>query len=145
MLMAQFIRLSFLYRFLLSTFTLTPQWLNPAKISAYFLWIVFFCAFLWFGLLGQRDLFDPDEGRYAGIPAAMVDTGDWLTPRLNDFKYFEKPVLQYWATAIAFKTHRTKAIPAPVYGPPCQVLQPPCLPCWLHFAYMVNEQQFTPS
>ncbi len=59
-------------------------------------------AVLWFGLLGQRDLFDPDEGRYAGIPAAMVDTGDWLTPRLNDFKYFEKPVLQYWGTAVAF-------------------------------------------
>ena len=59
-------------------------------------------AVLWFGLLGQRDLFDPDEGRYAGIPAAMVDSGDWLTPRLNDFKYFEKPVLQYWGTAVAF-------------------------------------------
>ena len=53
-------------------------------------------------MLGQRDLFDPDEGRYAGIPAAMVDSGDWLTPRLNDFKYFEKPVLQYWGTAVAF-------------------------------------------
>ena len=24
-------------------------------------------------------------------------------PRLNDFKYFEKPVLQYWGTAVAFK------------------------------------------
>ena len=59
-------------------------------------------AVLWFGLLGQRDLFDPDEGRYAGISAAMVDSGDWLTPRLNDFKYFEKPVLQYWGTAVAF-------------------------------------------
>lgn len=64
---------------------------------------ILICALLWFGLLGQRDLFDPDEGRYAGIPAAMVDTGDWLTPRLNDFKYFEKPVLQYWATAVAFR------------------------------------------
>ena len=28
--------------------------------------------------------------------------GDWLTPRLNDIKYFEKPALQYWATAAAF-------------------------------------------
>jgi 4-amino-4-deoxy-L-arabinose transferase-like glycosyltransferase len=64
---------------------------------------ILLCAVLWFGLLGQRDLFDPDEGRYAGIPAAMVDTGDWLTPRLNDFKYFEKPVLQYWGTAVAFE------------------------------------------
>ena len=64
--------------------------------------VILLCAVLWFGTLGQRDLFDPDEGRYAGIPAAMVDTGDWLTPRLNDFKYFEKPVLQYWGTAVAF-------------------------------------------
>ena len=64
--------------------------------------IIVICTVLWFGMLGQRDLFDPDEGRYAGIPAAMVDTGDWLTPRLNDFKYFEKPVLQYWGTAVAF-------------------------------------------
>jgi len=64
--------------------------------------VILLCAVLWFGMLGQRDLFDPDEGRYAGIPAAMVDTGDWLTPRLNDFKYFEKPVLQYWGTAVAF-------------------------------------------
>jgi len=65
--------------------------------------LIVLCALLWFGTIGQRDLFDPDEGRYAGIPAAMVDTGDWLTPRLNDFKYFEKPVLQYWGTAVAFK------------------------------------------
>ena len=65
--------------------------------------VILLCAVLWFGILGQRDLFDPDEGRYAGIPAAMVDTGDWLTPRLNDFKYFEKPVLQYWGTAVAFR------------------------------------------
>ncbi len=65
--------------------------------------VILLCAALWFGMLGQRDLFDPDEGRYAQIPAAMVDTGDWLTPRLNDFKYFEKPVLQYWGTAVSFK------------------------------------------
>jgi len=63
---------------------------------------VLLCAVLWFGMLGHRDLFDPDEGRYAGIPAAMVDNGDWLTPRLNDFKYFEKPVLQYWGTAVVY-------------------------------------------
>ncbi len=64
--------------------------------------VILLCAVLWFATLGQRDLFDPDEGRYAGIPAAMVDSGDWLTPRLNDFKYFEKPALQYWGTAVIF-------------------------------------------
>src|SRR5262245_48133807 len=46
--------------------------------------------------LGQRSLWAPDEGRYAEIPREMVVTGDWLTPRLNGVKYFEKPPLHYW-------------------------------------------------
>ena len=74
----------------------------PNQLKRFTATVILLCAVLWFGMLGQRDLFDPDEGRYAGIPAAMVDSGDWLTPRLNDFKYFEKPVLQYWGTAVAF-------------------------------------------
>jgi len=56
----------------------------------------------WFCNLGYRHLIKPDEGRYAEIPREMVASGDWLTPRLNGFKYFEKPALQYWATAAAF-------------------------------------------
>jgi len=59
-------------------------------------------ALAWFGTLEQRRLINPDEGRYAEIPREMVATGDWLTPRLNGIKYFEKPALQYWATASAF-------------------------------------------
>jgi 4-amino-4-deoxy-L-arabinose transferase-like glycosyltransferase len=60
-------------------------------------------AVVWFGGLGHRKLIKPDEGRYAEIPREMVASGDWLTPRLNDLKYFEKPPLQYWATAIAYE------------------------------------------
>ncbi|MCF8198889.1 MAG: glycosyltransferase family 39 protein [Sulfuritalea sp.] len=56
----------------------------------------------WFGTLDQRRLINPDEGRYSEIPREMVASGDWLTPRLNGLKYFEKPALQYWATATAF-------------------------------------------
>jgi 4-amino-4-deoxy-L-arabinose transferase-like glycosyltransferase len=56
-------------------------------------------ALAWFCNLGVRHLVKPDEGRYAEIPREMIASGDWLTPRINGYKYFEKPPLQYWATA----------------------------------------------
>lgn len=57
----------------------------------------------WFGSLEYRKLIKPDEGRYAEIAREMAVSGDFVTPRLNGIKYFEKPPLQYWATAAAFK------------------------------------------
>lgn len=59
--------------------------------------------FVWFGTLDYRNLVRPDEGRYAEIPREMAVSGNWLTPHLNDLKYFEKPALQYWVTAAAYK------------------------------------------
>ncbi|HLK70826.1 MAG TPA: glycosyltransferase family 39 protein [Steroidobacteraceae bacterium] len=55
---------------------------------------------LWFAPLGVPPLFDPDEGRYGEIPREMLVSGDWVTPRLDGILYFEKPPLQYWATAV---------------------------------------------
>jgi 4-amino-4-deoxy-L-arabinose transferase-like glycosyltransferase len=60
-------------------------------------WLVLAAA--WFATLQLRPMLDPDEGRYAEIPREMVASGDWLTPRFDGLKYFEKPPLQYWATA----------------------------------------------
>ena len=64
--------------------------------------VLLVCALIWFVGLEYRGLFMPDEGRYADIAREMLDSGDWVTPRLNGLKYFEKPPLQYWVTAAAF-------------------------------------------
>src|SRR5205823_8252882 len=60
-------------------------------------------AAAWFATLDVRKLQHPDEGRYAEIAREMVVMGDWLTPRLNGLKYFEKPPLQYWVTAFSYE------------------------------------------
>src|SRR5258708_5120973 len=76
---------------------------DRVRSSASRLWILLAVFALgWFCNLGYRHLIKPDEGRYAEIPREMVVSGDWLTPRLNGYKYFEKPALQYWITAAAF-------------------------------------------
>jgi 4-amino-4-deoxy-L-arabinose transferase-like glycosyltransferase len=82
-----------------------PECFNMTNnISRRGLWLMLLAfVILWFGNLEYRKLIRPDEGRYAEIPREMVVTGDWTTPRLNDLKYFEKPPLQYWATAVAYE------------------------------------------
>jgi 4-amino-4-deoxy-L-arabinose transferase-like glycosyltransferase len=70
--------------------------------SRRWLWLLLAVAVIWFGNIEYRKLIEPDEGRYAEIPREMVASGDWVTPRLNGLKYFEKPPLQYWATAAAY-------------------------------------------
>jgi 4-amino-4-deoxy-L-arabinose transferase-like glycosyltransferase len=71
-------------------------------VSRRWLLLLLAVAVIWFGNIEYRKLIKPDEGRYAEIPREMVASGDWVTPRLNDLKYFEKPPLQYWATATAY-------------------------------------------
>jgi 4-amino-4-deoxy-L-arabinose transferase-like glycosyltransferase len=63
-----------------------------------------FCTVLWFALLAHRPLYEPDEGRYAEIPREMLSGGDWVIPHLNALVYLEKPPLQYWLTALVYRS-----------------------------------------
>ena len=62
-----------------------------------------------------RPLANPDEGRYSEISREMVLSGDWVTPRLDGIKYFEKPPLQYWATALSFEVFGLNEYAARLY------------------------------
>ncbi len=61
-----------------------------------------FCA-VWLYGLEARTLIPSDEGRYAEMAREMASTNDFITPRLNGIKYFEKPPLQTWINALTFK------------------------------------------
>lgn len=78
--------------------------MNPASPGApwwrdYTALALIFGTLFFFRLGSYAPLFNPDEGRYAEIPREMVASGDWVTPRLDEVNYFEKPPLVYWVTA----------------------------------------------
>ena len=61
----------------------------------------------------------PDEGRYVGVAWQMVQSGDWLVPRLNGLPFFHKPPLFYWLSAAGmwlFGLHEWAARLAPLAG-----------------------------
>jgi 4-amino-4-deoxy-L-arabinose transferase-like glycosyltransferase len=72
----------------------------PPRSGLILFWVAF--VILWFATLGQRALIHPDEGRYAELALGMLQSGDWISPRLNGILYFEKPALQYWMGALSF-------------------------------------------
>jgi 4-amino-4-deoxy-L-arabinose transferase-like glycosyltransferase len=64
--------------------------------------IALFCALLFFQTLGARELISSHEARAAQNAQAMLDSGDWLLPRLFDGRVeLQKPPLYYWLVALA--------------------------------------------
>jgi 4-amino-4-deoxy-L-arabinose transferase-like glycosyltransferase len=75
--------------------------LHKSKPAVWGLFLIF-CV-IWFYALDARTLVPTDEGRYAEMAREMAVSGDWITPRLNGIKYFEKPPLQTWMNALTFR------------------------------------------
>lgn len=69
--------------------------LRPATRNLY-VWIfaILIVAVYFFGL--TIPLVGPDEPRYAQVAREMYERGDWVTPTLGGFHWFEKPALLYW-------------------------------------------------
>ena len=61
--------------------------------------LVALSTILGFAFQGSRGLYETTEGRYAESAREMLETGDWLVPRLDYEPHWTKPPLAYWAVA----------------------------------------------
>ncbi len=68
-----------------------------ARSQWIFLWIL--VAIAGTTAAGSYGLLDNNEGLYAEIAREMIESGDWIMPRLNYVPYIEKPPLLYWSIA----------------------------------------------
>ena len=53
--------------------------------------------------LGVRPLMSPAEARYALVAREMLESSDWIQPRLNHVRFYEKPPLTFWGVAISYR------------------------------------------
>jgi 4-amino-4-deoxy-L-arabinose transferase-like glycosyltransferase len=78
-----------------------PQW-PASRRSAAIVVLSLLSLVMFLGNLSYP-LIEPDESRYAQIALEMVQSGDYLVPRLSGEPYLDKPPLLYWATAAGFQ------------------------------------------
>jgi 4-amino-4-deoxy-L-arabinose transferase-like glycosyltransferase len=67
-------------------------------------WIIFALIIVAVYLTGLTiPLLGPDEPRYAQVAREMFERGDWITPKLGGFDWFEKPALLYWLEIASYR------------------------------------------
>jgi 4-amino-4-deoxy-L-arabinose transferase-like glycosyltransferase len=70
-------------------------------LHRHILLLVLLGGLLFFFGLGNHQLQESTEPRVAGIAMQMYLEGDWVTPRLNDMPFLEKPPLSLWLDVAA--------------------------------------------
>ena len=86
------------------------------RVGLPFLLVTLLWGVAWIAGLMRSGLGEPDEGRYAEVAREMLASGDWITPRLDGFLFFDKPPLHYWGTAIAYALLGTEPWVARLWG-----------------------------
>lgn len=76
---------------------ITKRKTQRAKSRSRIIWFGFavtiIAAYFW---ALNLPLLGPDEPRYSQVAREMFERGDWITPQLGGFDWFEKPALLYW-------------------------------------------------
>src|SRR5207302_1006649 len=87
----------------------------PGRMSRRLLLVLVLAAGVFVWRLG-RPGFSDTEGMFAEPAREMVETGDWVTPRMNGEPFLTKPPLAYWlaATVMAVRgpTEYARLVPA---------------------------------
>lgn len=81
------------------------------------MWQLFLlAAMLWGGEILRRDVWEPDEARYAYVSREMAQDGHWLVPHRSGEYYAHKPPLLFWMTNLA-----ARAATLPIGRIPCRL------------------------
>ena len=71
--------------------------------------------------IGYGSLASWDEAIYASVAKGILQSGDWLTLRLNGQLWLEKPPLAIWATALFYKLLGVSEFSARLFSSLCAV------------------------
>ncbi len=85
------------------------------------LYLVPLSLFFFLFKLGYGSLASWDEAIYASVAKGILQSGDWLTLRLNGELWLEKPPLAIWATAVFYKLFGVSEFTARLFSALCGV------------------------
>src|ERR1700721_1639768 len=74
---------------------------SPSVLATWMLFVAIFAA-VYMGSLFSPPLLDDVDASHAEAAQHIVDSGNWITCKINGIRYIEKPPLPYWAVATAF-------------------------------------------
>jgi 4-amino-4-deoxy-L-arabinose transferase-like glycosyltransferase len=78
--------------------------LDTGKNRYLYLAVLLFAGAVYLGCsISPPSLMDDSDAVLAQAARTMLETGDWVTPRLDGVAYLEKPPLYYWPIVISFK------------------------------------------
>jgi 4-amino-4-deoxy-L-arabinose transferase-like glycosyltransferase len=80
------------------------SFLDTGKNRYIYLAVLLFAGAVYLGCsISPPSLMDDSDAVLAQAARTMLQTGDWVTPRLDGVAYLEKPPLYYWPIVISYK------------------------------------------
>jgi len=111
------------------------------------LFLTFVGGVIFFYGAAERPITRSSEGRVARVAQEMLDTGEWIVPRLNGAVRKEKPPLSSWAVALTARAFGSnKVTPLHAYIPTglAGIALALVLYGWLRKVEAVGEDSFAP-